>query len=236
MYVPAILHLLTHFPMELFHPIIALERNAWLPTLTPESSVVRSMRTPASTTHPGPMTAGSVWSGVEVLVPLTIAAPATRTPSITFIPDSRVLTYVRPDDAVATHSRSGIDEHIASDVGSRCEFAWGALAQAAQVHAHAGQIVLRLPDVHPIARQHHRIELPLVGHDREDFFLNGRRPQRDAVQDRRVEDVHASVNVVTDECLRRAASEKGTYVLVSVAPSRACVSIASRTCGFSTKC
>ena len=60
--------------MELFQPMIALDTYAWLRTLTPDSSVVRSRRTPSSTTQPGPMTAGHGARG-EMLAVVALTRP-----------------------------------------------------------------------------------------------------------------------------------------------------------------
>ena len=75
------------------------------------------------------------------------------------------------------------------------------LAQRVQVQAHAGQVVFGLTDVHPEAGQLHGVQLRVVAHVRKDLLLYGHVSQLDAIENGRIEDVEAGVDLVRDELL-----------------------------------
>eukprot|EP00906_Rhabdomonas_costata_P033163 RCo046704 len=75
------------------------------------------------------------------------------------------------------------------------------LGEEAEIHRNPQQIVLGLPNVHPVALQVHDHQLLSIRHGWERLLLNARGLHLDPVQDRRVENVQPSVDPVGDEHL-----------------------------------
>jgi hypothetical protein len=68
-----------------------------------------------------------------------------------------------------------------------------------QEHALSTQVVLGLPNVHPVSLQGHRVDLTLSCLLGEDLPLDGSRSILNSVNDRRVEKVKSSVDLVRHE-------------------------------------
>ncbi|BAS83445.1 Os03g0268450, partial [Oryza sativa Japonica Group] len=108
---------------------------------------------------------------------------------------------VRPDQATLADDGGLVDEHVAQDVRARRELGGRLLPKRVEVQPQPGDVVPRLPDVHPEPRQDHGEQAIVRGDAREHLLLDGRGLQLDAVQHRRVEQVDAGVDLVADEHL-----------------------------------
>ena len=70
-----------------------------------------------------------------------------------------------------------------------------------QVKANASEKILGLPHIHPVALEIHAKELSFCGHLGEDLLLNGGGTGFDSLENRGVEDVDASIDLVGNEDL-----------------------------------
>jgi hypothetical protein len=110
--------------------------------------------------------------------------------------------HVRADKAALPNLGSRVDQDVPGDVRPACQPLREPSAQRLEIELQTRDVVLWLPDVHPEPRKLHTEELAISCHLWEDLLLNGGRPQLNPVEDLRVADVDAGVDLVADEDLR----------------------------------
>lgn len=120
--------------------------------------------------------------------------------------------------AVLANLGSGVDQDVAAvDVRLSRERLVVLLGQGREVQTGAGQEVLGLTDVHPVALQVEGVQLALADHGGEGLLLDRCGAELDAVKHRCVEDVEAGVDAVADELdrlLNEAVDARGVAGLV----------------------
>ena len=109
---------------------------------------------------------------------------------------------VRPNAAILPDLGARVDQDVAAvDVGrrGRREGFGVLLRERRKVQARPRQKVLGLPHVHPEALEVEAVQLAVPANGRESLLLDARRPQLDAVQHARVQDIDAGVDAVAHE-------------------------------------
>lgn len=118
------------------------------------------------------------------------------------VPDNDVGAngHVGTYPAVLANLGSGVDQDVAAvDVRLSRESLVVLLGQGRQVQAGAGQEVLGLTNVHPVALQVEGVQLAVADHGGEGLLLDRCGTEIDAVKHGCVEDIEAGVDAVADE-------------------------------------
>ena len=104
--------------------------------------------------------------------------------------------------AVLSNLGRGVDQHVTTvhvGLGRRSEVLAALLGEGRKIEAGSAKEVLGLANIHPEALQVKRVELVVLDHGREGLLLNRCWAELNALQNRGVEDVHASVDAIADE-------------------------------------
>lgn len=109
---------------------------------------------------------------------------------------------IRAYSAVVSNLSGGVNQHVATvdvGLGRGGQLLAALLCEGGEVQAGSAQEILGLTDVHPEALEVEGVELVVLDHGREGFLLNGGGTEFNSLQNRGVEDVHASIDTVADE-------------------------------------